>query len=122
MEIYQSVVQAPIVSSSNGWTTDSALSYFKNNVQTIINKSGMAEVLINVLPVNMIVQGLDSAYLGFSNQNFTNPYFDVTTNFNIKDFTATINSDNTATIKANVTYSITDKNDKGILTFTNTYE
>lgn len=122
MEIYQNVVQTPIVSSSNGWTTDSALSYFKNNVQTIINKSGMAEVLINVLPVNMIVQGLDSAYLGFSNQNFTNPYFDVTTNFNIKDFTANINSDNTATIKANVTYSITDKNDKGILTFTNTYE
>ena len=122
MQIYQAVIQAPILSSNNGWTIDSATSYFSNDVNSLVAKNGWNQVLTNVLPVNMIVEGLDSAYLGFSNENFTNPYFDLTTFFNIKNFAVTQNSNNTFTIKANVTYTITDKNDKGTLEFTNNYE
>ena len=122
MDIWQDVIQSPIVPSSNGWTIDSAKTYFKNGVTDLVNKNGWSEVLTNVLPVNMIVEGLDSAQLGFSNENFTNPYFEISTYFNLKNFSVIVNSDNTFTIKAIVTYTITDKNDKGTLSFTNNYE
>ena len=122
MDIWLEVIQSPIVASSNGWTIDSATSYFKNGVSSLVSKNGWSQVLTNILPVNMIVEGLDSAQLGFSNENFTNPYFLINTYFNIKNFAVTVNSNNTFSFKADVTYTITDKNDKGTLSFTNTYE
>ena len=122
MEIYQDVINAPIEQSNNGWTVNSALNYFKTQATNIIAKKGIETVLANVLPVSMIINGLDSGSLGFSNENFTNPYFDVTTNFLLSDLTVTVNSDNTVNIKASVQYTITDKDDSGELAFINDYE
>ena len=122
MEIYQDVINAPIVQSSNGWDMDSALAYFENGADSLISKNGLQTVVKNVLPVNMIINGLDSGSLGFSNQNFTNPYFNITADFTINNLDITVNSSNNITIKVAIAYTITDKNDSGTLTFTNNYE
>ena len=122
MEIYQDVINEPVLQSTKGWDVDSALAYFKNGVDGLITKNGLQNVIENVLPVNMIINGLDSGSLGFSNQNFTNPYFNITADFDIKNLGITINSSNNVNIKANITYTITDKEDAGTLKFTNNYE
>lgn len=122
MEIYQDVINAPVLQSTNGWDMNSALAYFENGADNLISKNGLQTVVKNVLPVNMIINGLDSSSLGFSNQNFTNPYFNLTADSDLQNITITVNSSNNVTIKAAITYTITNKSNSGTLKFTNNYE